>query len=70
MSLQEIEKEVAQLSPEDRATLRRHLDQSNSFSDAKVMEEWTRNNRAVETGAVVSCEEAIARLKAAGKQLD
>lgn len=70
MSLQEIEKEIAQLSAEERARLRRHLDQLDFFSDPKVMEEWTGNNRAAEAGAVVPCEEAIARLRSAGKKLD
>ena len=69
MSLQEIQKEVAQLSFEERATLRRHLDELDFFSDPKVMDEWTRNNRAAEGGAVVSRELAIERLKESGKQL-
>ena len=69
MSLQEIQKEVAQLSAEERAALRRHLDQLDFFSDPKVMEEWTRNNRAAEAGAIVSRKEAIARLQAANLQL-
>ncbi len=70
MSLQEIQDEVARLSPEDRARLRSHLDSLEIFSDPKVMEEWTYQNRAAETGAVIPREDAIARLKAAGKQLD
>ena len=70
MSLQEIQKEIAQLSAEERAALRRHLDDLEFFSDPKVMEEWTRNNRGAETGSVVPREEALARLKAAGKQVD
>ena len=70
MSLQEIQKEVAQLSAEERAALRRHLDQLNFFSDPKMMEEWTGNNRAAEAGGVIPREEAIARLQAAGKNLD
>jgi hypothetical protein len=69
MSLQEIQKEIAQLSAEERDALRRHLDQLALFSDDKVMEEWTRNNRDAEAGAVVSREQAVAQLKAAGKQL-
>lgn len=69
MSLQEIQKEVAQLSAEERAALRRHLDQLDIFSDAKVMEEWTQHNRAAEAGAIVSREQAIARLQATGKQV-
>ena len=69
MSLQEIQKEVAQLSAEERATLRQHLDRLDFFSDPKVMEEWMRNNRAAKAGAIVSREQALARLKAAGKQI-
>jgi hypothetical protein len=70
MSLKEIQKEVAQLSAADRAALRRHLDELEFFSDAKVMEEWTGNNRDADDGRTVSRDEALARLKAAGKQLD
>jgi hypothetical protein len=69
MSLQELQEEVARLSPEDRAKLRAHLDSLETFSNPKVMEEWTHQNRAAAAGAVVSREEAIARLKSAGKQL-
>lgn len=69
MSLQELQQEVARLSPEDRARLRAHLDSLELFSDSKVMEEWTQTNRAAEAGAVVSRDEAIARLQAAGKQV-
>jgi len=69
MSLQEIQNEIARLSVEDRAALRRHLDELDSFADQKLMEEWTHNNRAAEAGTVVSREQAIARLRAAGKQV-
>jgi hypothetical protein len=34
------------------------------------MKEWTLQNRAAENGGVVSREEALARLRAAGKQID
>ena len=70
MNLQELQDEVARLSPEDRARLRAHLDSLEIFSDPKVMEEWTRHNRAAAAGAVVSRDEAMARLKAAGKRLN
>jgi hypothetical protein len=70
MSLQELQQEVARLSPEDRAKLRAHLDALETFCDPKVMEDWTFQNRAAETGNVVSRDTVIARLKAAGKQLD
>jgi hypothetical protein len=70
MSLKELQDEVARLSPEDRARLRVHLDSLDVFSDSKAMEEWTLQNRAAEAGAVVSRDDAIVRLKAAGKQLD
>lgn len=69
MSMQEPQKEVARLSPEERATLRAHLDSLEIFSDSKAMEEWTQTNRAAAAGAVVSRDEAIARLQAAGKQV-
>lgn len=69
MSLQELQNEVARFSPENRAKLRVHLDSLEVFSDSKVMEEWTQTNRAAEAGAVVSRDEAIARLQAAGKQV-
>jgi hypothetical protein len=68
MSLQELQNEVTQLSPEDRARLRAHLESLEVFSDSKVMEEWTQTNRAAEAGAVVSRDEAIARLQPVGKQ--
>jgi hypothetical protein len=68
MSLKELQDEVARLSPEDRAKLRAHLDSLDVFSDPKVKEDWTRQNRAAAAGAVVPREEAIARLKAARKQ--
>ncbi|MEP6672214.1 MAG: hypothetical protein ABJF10_23830 [Chthoniobacter sp.] len=70
MSLQELQDAVTRLSPEDRAKLRAHLDSLEVFSNPEVMEEWTHHNRAAAAGAVVSRHEAIARLKAAGKQLD
>ena len=63
-------REVARLSPEERAKLRAQLDSLETFSDPKVMEEWTQNNRAAEAGGVVSRHEAIDRLKAAGKRVD
>ena len=69
MSFHEIQNEVAQLSTEERAKLRRQLDELEYFSDDKLMEEWTRHNRAAEAGAVVSREEAISRLKAAGREV-
>ena len=68
VSLQEIQKEIAQLSTGERAEVRRQLDQLDFFSDEKMMEEWTRHNRAAEAGEVVSREQAIARLQAAGRQ--
>jgi hypothetical protein len=64
MSLQDIQDEVSRLSPEDLAQLRAHLDTLETLADTKVMEEWTENNRAAMAGAVVSREEAIARLRA------
>jgi hypothetical protein len=70
MSLQELQEEAARLSREDRAKLRAHLDSLDIFSDPQLMENWTQANRAAESGAVVSREEAIARLRAAGKHLD
>ena len=69
MSLQELQREVAQLSTEERAKLREHLNRLDFLHQPEVMEEWTRNNRAAAAGGVVSREEAIARLEAAGKQL-
>ena len=69
MSLQELQQEVARLSPENRARLRAHLDSLEIFSDAKVMEEWTQTNRAAAAGSVVSRDEAMARLRAAGKEV-
>jgi hypothetical protein len=70
MSLQELKDEVARLSPEDRARLRAHLDALETLSDGKVMEEWTRQNRSALAGNVVSRDEAVARLKAAGKEVE
>ncbi len=70
MSLQEIQREITQLSAEERAVLRRQLDALDVFSDTKVMEEWTANNRAAEAGGMVAADEAVAQLKAAGKHLD
>lgn len=70
MSLQELQEEVSRLSREDRAKLRAHLDALETFSDPRVMEEWTQTNRIASAGGVVSREEAIARLQAAGKQID
>jgi hypothetical protein len=69
MSLQEIQDEVARLSPEDRARLRSHLDALETISDPDIMEEWTRNNRAAAEGAVLSRDEVIARLQNAGKRV-
>lgn len=70
MSLQELQEEAARLSREDRARLRAHLDSLEVFADPQLMEKWTRANRAAEEGQVVSRDEAIARLKAAGKQIN
>jgi len=70
MSLQELQNEVARLSAAERAKLRAHLDALETLSDPKVMEEWTHQNRAAEAGKVISRGAAIARLKAAGKQLE
>ena len=70
MSLQELQEEIARLSPADRAKLRAHMDSLDVFSNPPVMREWTLANRAAATGAVVSRDEAIARLRAAGKQID
>ena len=70
MSLLELQTQVAQLSVEERAKLRAQLDGLDFFSDPAAVEEITRNNRAAEAGAVVSRDEALARLKAAGKPLD
>ena len=70
MSLPELQSQVAQLTAEERAKLRAQLDGLDFFSDPGAMEEITRNNRAAEAGAVVSRDEALARLQAAGKPLD
>ena len=67
MNLQEIENEIEQLSIEERAKLRRHLE---FFGDPDIMEELTRNNRVAAAGRVVSREEVLARLKAAGKYVE
>jgi hypothetical protein len=67
MTLQELRDEVSRLSREDRARLRAHLDSLDVFSDPVVMEEWTRANRAAEAGGIVSREDAIERLRTAGK---
>ncbi|EDY21130.1 hypothetical protein CfE428DRAFT_1423 [Chthoniobacter flavus Ellin428] len=70
MSLQELQEEIARLSPEDRAKLRAHMDSLDIFSDPQAMREWTLANRAAAAGAVVSRDEAIAKLKAGGRHLD
>jgi hypothetical protein len=70
MSLQELKDEAARLSPEDRVRLKAHLDALETLSDPKVMEEWTHQNRAAVAGNVVSRDEVMSRLKAAGKHVE
>jgi hypothetical protein len=65
MSLQEIQDEVARLSPEDRAKLRAHLDHLELFSNPAVMQELTESNRQARAGRVHSREEVIAAIQKA-----
>lgn len=69
MSLQELQQEVSRLSTEDRARLRAHLNALEVFADPQAMETWTETNRATAAGAVISRDEALARLQAAGRQV-
>ncbi len=69
MSLQEIQKEIAQLSPEDRARLRAQLDQLDIFADPEAMKEWTESNRQARAGRVHSREEVVSALQKADQQL-
>ncbi len=69
MSLQEIQREIAQLSPEDLAKLRAHLDQLDIFAHPEVMQEWTESNREARAGRVHSREEVILALQKAGQPI-
>lgn len=60
MSLQEIQQEIARLSPEDRTKVRAQLDFLDAFADPAVMRELTESNREARAGRVHSREEVIA----------
>ena len=68
MSFSEIQKEVAQLSPEERRKLRDQLELMELFADPAVMEELTLSNRQAKEGRVHSREEVIAAVERAERE--
>lgn len=68
MSLTEIQKEVAHLSPAERRRLREQLELMEFCADPTVMEELTLGSREAKEGRVHSREEVIAAVERAERE--